>query len=57
MNTCSMHVNLLGLLRPKAYRTTVWKVFPSNDEIVPCLVIAAATLLGLWLAAMRISGV
>jgi len=52
-HTCSMHVNLLGTPRPKARRAAV-KVFPSEDEIVPCLMIAAAILLGLIAALARI---
>jgi hypothetical protein len=54
MHTFSMHVNLLGLPRPKIRRSAVLKMFPSDDEIVPCLVIAAATILLGLIAAARI---
>jgi hypothetical protein len=54
MHTCSVHINLLGLPRPKLRRSAVLKVFPSDDEVVPCLVIAAAIILGLLAACFRI---
>jgi hypothetical protein len=53
MHTCSVKLNLLGIPRPKIRRSAV-KVFPDGDEIVPCLVIAAAILLGLLAACFRI---
>lgn len=51
--TYLMRINLLGLPRPKIRRAAL-KVFPSSEEVLPCLVIAAAILLGLLAACFRI---
>ncbi len=42
----TVRINLLGLPRPKMRRSAV-KVFPSSDEMFPCIVIAIAILLGI----------
>jgi hypothetical protein len=54
MHIYSMHINLLGLPRPKLRRGAALKVFPSGDEIFPCVLIAIGILLGILAAIARI---
>ncbi len=54
MHTHSMHINLLGVIRPKARHSAVLKVFPSEDELFLCLLLMVGILLGLIAACARI---
>jgi len=48
-----VHINLLGLPRPIARRAAI-RIFPTDEELIPCLLIAVATLVGFLLALARI---
>lgn len=53
----TMHINLLSLPRLKLHRSAHWRVLPSAEELLPCVLILASIFLGIVLVLLRINGI